>query len=300
MKAMILAAGFGKRLEPLTFMRPKALMPVGNRPVIDRSIGYLKEHGVHDIIVNAHHHHQQVVDHLDKGRPFGLNIQVRVEPEILGTGGGIKNTEDFLDQDPFVVMNADVLTNVDITEAFTVHHQNGNLVTLVVHDCEPFNQVQVDSQMNVKDIATENQASRLAFTGIHIIQPEALNDIPRGTYSNIIDCYRNMIHQGKPIRAYLSEGHYWRDMGTIGNYMAANQESLKGRTSLIGPGCRIHNSVKLKEWVVIGENAILEEDVKIQQSILWDDVVVRRGTKVIGSVVTSGKEVATDLLNQIY
>jgi NDP-sugar pyrophosphorylase family protein len=114
MKAMILAAGFGTRLRPLTDKKPKALMPIVNKPLIARVIAYLESQGVHQIIANAHHHYQQVVDYLGRGNPFGLNVEVRVEREILGTGGGIKNTEDFWDEDAFVVINTDIwrrLTN---------------------------------------------------------------------------------------------------------------------------------------------------------------------------------------------
>jgi len=94
---MILAAGLGTRLRPLSLKKPKALVPVGNRPVIDMVINYLKGNNANEIIINAHHHHRQIVKHVDGGTPYGINIQVRVEPEILGTGGGIKNTEDFWD-----------------------------------------------------------------------------------------------------------------------------------------------------------------------------------------------------------
>ena len=95
MKAMILAAGLGTRLLPLTEQKPKVLMPVVNEPVIGRVVGYLKRHGIKSLVVNVHHHSQQMINYLDGGRPFGMEIDVRVEPEILGTGGGIKNTEDF-------------------------------------------------------------------------------------------------------------------------------------------------------------------------------------------------------------
>ena len=112
MKAMILAAGLGTRLHLLTEKRPKALMPVVNIPIICRIIEHLKGHGISRIVVNAHHHYRQLIDYLDGGRPFGLEIDVRVEPELLGTGGGIKNTSDFWDNDPFFIINGDILTDI--------------------------------------------------------------------------------------------------------------------------------------------------------------------------------------------
>ncbi len=300
MKAMILAAGLGTRLRPLTSKKPKPLVPIGNRPIIDRLIQYLKGYGIREIIVNAHHHHQQVVEHLDQGRPFDIDIEVRVEPEILGTGGGIKNTEDFWDSNPFIVINGDILTDVDLSKAVEEHRKNRNLVTLILHDCKPFNQVRIDNHLNIIDIAAEDRTGRLAFTGIHIIEPEILNDMPQGGPSNIIDCYRGLIKSGKPIRAHLSNGHYWRDIGTIASYVLANKESLHENSFLLAPDCRVHSSAELEQWAIIGENALLEKDVEIRRSILWNDVKVRRGTKIVDSVVTADKEVAHDLTDAVY
>jgi NDP-sugar pyrophosphorylase family protein len=170
MKAMILAAGFGTRLRPLTDERPKALMPIANKPLIARVITYLQSHGVNQIIVNAHHHARQVVDYVNRSRRFGLNIEVREEPEILGTGGGIKNTEDFWDNDAFVVINTDILTDINLAEDYQYHRNNETLVTLILHDCAPYNQVQIDGNRHVVHIDTTHRAGRLAFTGIHIME----------------------------------------------------------------------------------------------------------------------------------
>ncbi len=221
---MILAAGLGTRLRPLTSEKPKPLVPIGNIPIINLLIQYLKGHGIDEIIVNAHHHYQQVIDHLGGGKPFGIDIEVRVEPKILGTGGGIKNTEDFWDTDPFIVINSDILTNIDLSRAYDEHRRNKNLVTLVLHDYKAFNQILIDERLNILDIGLESSPGRLAFTGIHIIEPEVLNHIPKGKFSNIIDCYRELIRSGKHIRAHLSQGHYWRDIGTVESYMLANKE----------------------------------------------------------------------------
>jgi NDP-sugar pyrophosphorylase family protein len=298
MKAMILAAGFGTRLRPLTNKRAKALMPVANKPVIAGVIEYLKIYGITRIVVNAHHHSQQVVDYLDDGSPFGLEIEVRVEPEILGTGGGIKNTSDFWDDDPFVVINSDILTDIDLTHAYEHHMKSGTLVTLVLQDCEPYNQIRVDSNQHIVGIAPERQPDALAFTGIHIMNPELLSHIPEKGYSNIIECYRNLIRSGKSIGAYISEGHYWRDIGNIDSYMDANKE-LAEESFSIAPGCYIDPSARLEEWAVVGENSWLERNVEITRSILWEGVRVREGIKIVDSIVTASKVVARNLGQQI-
>ena len=299
MKAMILAAGFGTRLHPLTEMKPKALMPVANKPILARNIEYLISHGITEIIVNAHHHSQQVVDYLEDGASFGLKIEVKVEPEILGTGGGIKNTEEFWDKEPFLVINSDILTDINLAAVYQVHQTSGALVTLVLHDCEPYNQVQIDDQWNITDIAKGNMPGRLAFTGIHVINPEVLSHIPKGVFSDIIDYYRELIRLGKPVRACLVKGHYWRDIGSIHSYLEANRE-LADNSFVIGSGCSVDSTVKLIDWGVIGQNSRLEENVEVQRSVLWEGVTVKEGVKVMDAVVTSGREVDRDLHGEIF
>jgi mannose-1-phosphate guanylyltransferase len=285
MKAMILAAGLGTRLRPLTNKKPKALMPVVNKPIIGWVIEYLKKHGIDRIVVNAHHHYRQVVDYLDGGRPFGMDIHVRVEPEILGTGGGIKNTEDFWDDDPFIVINSDILTDINLSRAYESHKRLGGLVTLILHECEPYNQIKIDNNGFVTDISTWSGQGRFAFTGIHIMDPALLSRIPDRVFSDIIDCYRELIQSGTSVRSLLTTGHYWRDMGTVENYLQANRDLLSEESFSIGPDCHIDNSTRLEEWAVIGEKTMLEENVEIRRSILWDEVRVRKGANVIDSVV---------------
>jgi mannose-1-phosphate guanylyltransferase len=298
MKAMILAAGLGTRLRPLTLKRPKPLMPVGNRPMIDRVIDYLRRYGVEELIVNAHHHKEQLAAHLDERRPFGLKIQVKAEARILGTGGGIKNTEGFWDDAPFIVMNSDILTDIDLARALQAHQERGNLVTLILHDCEPFNQVRINDDLDILDIAPEPGPGRLAFTGIHIIEPTLLSHIPAREFSSIIDCYLKLISGGHPIRAHVSRGHYWRDVGTIRSYLLANQEALHGNRQLSGPGCRIHPSAVITDWAVMGHGTVLEEAAEVGRSVLWEDVTVREGIRIMDSIVTSSKTVKEDLVGE--
>jgi len=300
MKAMILAAGMGTRLKPLTLNTPKALMPVGNVRIIDRIIEYLKQYCISELVINAHHHYEQIVEHLKGSRPFGINIDVRVEPNILGTGGGIKNTEDFWDKAPFIVINGDVLTNINLRMAYEAHERSGSLATLILHDKPPFNQIKIDDQKNITHIAGENLTNRLAFTGIHIIDPKIMAHIPEGIFSNIIHCYRELIRGGKPPKAYISAGHQWRDIGTVKSYVLANKEALQGESFLCSPDCRIDSSAGLKDWAVIGKETVLEQGVEVCRSIVWEKVKVKKGVKVIDSIVTAFKKVEHDLIEEIF
>lgn len=299
MKAMILAAGLGTRLRPLTEMKPKALMPVANRPVLARNIEYLISHGIMEIVVNAHHHARQIVDYLKHGASFGIDIEVKVEPEILGTGGGIKNAEDFWDKEPFFVINSDILTDIDLAAVYRIHQTSGSLVTLVLHDCEPYNQIQIDEQWNIVDIAKANTPGRYAFTGIHVIDPEVLSHIPQGVFSDVIECYRQLIRMEKPLRACLVQGHYWRDIGSIQSYLEANRE-LSGSSFVIGPGCTMDASVTLTDWGVIGENTHLGKNVEVKRSVLWEGVTVKESMKVVDAVVTSGHVVDRDMYGEVF
>jgi NDP-sugar pyrophosphorylase family protein len=300
MKAMILAAGLGTRLRPLTNKKPKALMPVVNKPMIKRIIEYLKGYGTEGIVVNTHHHYEQIIDYLDEGKPFGFKIDVRVEPEILGTGGGIKNTEGFWDDDPFIVINSDILTDIDLGNAYETHRVSKAVVTLILHDREPYNQISIDHSGKVTDIASSNDPGRLAFTGIHIMSPEMLSHIPKRGFSNIIDCYLNLIHSGREIRYYITEGHYWSDIGTVNSYKQVNKDFLDHTRFSIGPECQIAPSAILRDWAVVGERTILEEGVEIKGSILWDGVRIKQGIRVEDSIVTSDRTVDRNLFQEVY
>ena len=283
----------------MTDMKPKALMPVANKPILARTIEYLRRHGIKEIIVNAHHHSQQVVDYLQDNAAYGCRIEVRVEPEILGTGGGIKNVEDFLGQEPFFVVNSDILTDIDLAAVYEVHRTSGSLATLVLHDCEPYNQIAIDERFNVTDIAKTSSPGRLAFTGIHVIEPKVLSHIPGGVFSDVIDCYRSLIHRKESVRACLVQGHYWRDIGRMKSYLDANRE-LADNSFLIGPGCSLDSSVQLMDWGVIGENSRLGKNVELQRSVLWEGVTVKEGMKIVDSVVSSGRIVDRDLHGEVF
>jgi NDP-sugar pyrophosphorylase family protein len=300
MKAMILAAGMGKRLRPLTNVYPKVLLPVVNVPMIDRIIKLLKIHGVEEIIVNAYHNYQMISDYLKGGNPFGMRVEVRIEKEILGTGGGIKNTQDFWDKDPFIVINGDILTDIDLREVYEFHLRRNNLVTMVLHDFSIYNKVKVDREMTIVSIGPgTNLKGTLAFTGIHVINPEVLDFIPKNKRSNIIECYRKLIDLKKPIRGYMTTGHRWIDIGTISDYLRSNFDFLTPGNIAIAQECHIDSGASLKDWAVIGKGSLIEKGAIVKRSVLWNDVIVREGIKVVDSVVTSGVILEKDLVSGV-
>ena len=296
---MILAAGFGTRLQPLTNHKPKALMPVANRPMIARVIEYLKGLGVREILVNAHHHADQLVDYLDRGRPFGISIEIRKEPEILGTGGGIKNSSGFWGPEPFIVINSDVLTNIPLDRAYADHQKTGSLASLILHDLKDHSRILVNADNEILDISPENKPNRLSFTGIHILDPAILDYIPSGRFYHIIDTYRELIRAGKKLKAHVVKDHYWYDIGSIDSYKKANQ-GLLANFPEIGLNSRIEPGAHFKDWAIIGPQCVVEQDALIAQSILWDNVRIKKGCRVMDSIVTGNKTVEKDLIQMIY
>ena len=300
MKAMILAAGMGNRLRPLTNMYPKVLVPVVNTPVIDRIIQFLTTHGVEKIIINAHHHFRMIRDYLQGGSPFGVKVEIRTEKEILGTGGGIKNTRDFWDNDPFILINGDILTDIDLGDVYEFHLKKKHLVTMVLHDFPKYNKVRIDKELNILSIGPgTNLKGTFAFTGIHIINPEILNFIPDKKNYNIIDAYKRLIDLKKPIKGYIATGHRWIDVGTIPDYLRANFYYLPSGNSAIDQKCSIDSSAIIKDWAIIGKRNSIGRNTLVQRSVLWNDVIIKKGVRVVDSVVTSGVVVEKDLIGGV-
>ncbi len=271
MKAMILAAGIGTRLLPLTEKKPKPLFPILDRPLIDILIRRLESSGCEAVIINTHHL-AHVIDEFVKAQAYGIPVVTRYEPTILGTGGAIKNIEDFWDNKPFLVVNGDIFTNIDIGKVYRFHLNHKHPVTLVLHDYPQFNHVWVDSSDHISgfghtapcppsctetsqetvtptlpsplegwgeglgggDLSSSQRRRqsaggdyrRLAFTGIHVLDPQVLSFIPNGTFCNIIDAYCEMIHQGLKIKGFIARNHYWHDIGTVTGYQAATRDAL--------------------------------------------------------------------------
>ena len=293
---MILAAGGGTRLKPLTDLCPKVLVPVVNEPVLGRVIEFLEAHGVEEIVVNAHHHYQKMVDYLKQGNRSGVNMEIRIEKKILGTGGGIKNTQDFWGQDPFIVINGDILTDIDLRTVYEYHLKRNNLITMVLHDFPVHNKIRVDNEMNILSVGPgTNLKGALAFTGIQVIDPEVLDTMPENKNYSIIACYKKFIDLKKPLRGYLATGHSWVDIGTIPDYMRSNFELLPPEKLAIARECHIDPDATLKEWAVIGKGSSIEKGALVKRSVLWSDVVVREGVEVVDSIVTTGVIVEENL-----
>jgi len=244
MKALILAAGLGTRLKPHTENIPKPLFTIAGRPLLDIIISNLIHAGCEAVMVNTHHLHQKIESHLFRQR-YAVPVMTRHEPEILGTGGAIKNVADFWDNSPFMVINSDIATDIDLKRVYEFHLNHPHPATLVLHNDPDFNTVTVDkngfvqnfdplipvnepplSKLDGSKRSGTSKIKRLTFTGIQVLDPEVLEFIPGAVFSSIIDCYKKLLSLNKKICAFISKGYYWKDLGTPERYRQAVYEKM--------------------------------------------------------------------------
>jgi NDP-sugar pyrophosphorylase family protein len=234
MKALILSAGLGTRLRPYTDHTPKPLFTICGRPLLDITITKLIEAGCESIMINTHHLHAQIEAFIAQ-QTYAIPIEIRYEPQILGTGGAIINVKDFWNDHPFMVINADIVTTIDFRAVYDFHRQHGYPVTLVLADDPEFNSVITDANGFVAEFQQPAGApnrtteSALTFTGIQVLDREILKFIAPEMPASSIDAYTRMLAKGKNIKAYICHDADWKDIGTPQRYKLAVFETMTHR-----------------------------------------------------------------------
>jgi NDP-sugar pyrophosphorylase family protein len=241
MKAMILAAGLGTRLRPLTDERPKALVEVAARTMLEITLARLREFGVQEVIVNVHHFADMVVDYLTKNANFGMRIEISREEILLDTGGGLKKAAWFFLEDPatldepFILHNVDVLSTIDLRRMVQFHHKHRALATLAVQDRDTSRFLLFDEHLQLcgrragrqgktEIVRPSQHMEALAFSGIHVISPRLLGMMKEEGAFSIIPTYLRLAAQGDRILAFQADEYSWRDLGKPENVNAAGQE----------------------------------------------------------------------------
>ncbi len=232
MKAMIYAAGYGKRLHPLTERTPKALINVQNRPMLDWVITHLIHFGVNEIIINTHHLHKKVESFIQNSQ-YSAQIEISHEKKILGTGGGLYNTLNFWDDSSFFVCNADILCNANLAEFFSNHEQRENLVTLGVNNRVSNSMLLIDEtshligrRKNSEQLIIRQAKGRIrevGFCGFHMISPQIFSYFRSPIEFSIIDEYFKILKSGIRISTWHIEDAYWEDIGTFESLESANK-----------------------------------------------------------------------------
>jgi NDP-sugar pyrophosphorylase family protein len=284
MKAMILAAGFGTRLWPLTADRTKPAIPFLNRPLIAQTIEYLQRFGVTELIINLHHEPASVREQIGDGSQYGVRIHYSVEePEILGTAGALDQVRDLLSDETFLVINGKIITDIDLDVALQAHREKPVIATLVMLPNvrrEKFSQIIVNEQGHYggfDKFPEPEQAgdtsgmgkTPLMFTGIHILTPEIFEYIPRGIFSDSIrDVYPSAMKNGRVIAAHIARGS-WYELSTLARYVEIHQEFLKSRG----------------QKFIADENCVIESGADVSGSVLWKRVRIGSGASITNCIV---------------
>ncbi|MFZ0807606.1 MAG: nucleotidyltransferase family protein [Candidatus Sulfotelmatobacter sp.] len=230
MKAMILAAGLGTRLRPLTDDRPKALVEIAGRTLLEIALARLRNFGVREVIVNVHHFADIVAGYLEKNAHFGMRIEISREDVLLDTGGGLKKAAWFFQESagdaeqPFLLHNVDVLSTINLERMLDFHRRRKALVTLAMQDRQTSRYLLFDEDHRLcgrqtgregplEMVRPAKRAQPLAFSGIHIISPQFLSMMSEGGVFSIIDAYLRLAGRGERIVAFRADEYYWRDLG---------------------------------------------------------------------------------------
>ena len=227
-KAMVFAAGLGTRLQPLTNNRPKALVELVGKTLLERTIERLKNIGIEEVVINVHHFPDQIIEFIKSRNNFGIQIAVSDEREaLLDTGGGLKNAESYLQgDDPFLICNVDLIASINLIELVEYHKNSGALVTVVVRERKTSRYLLFDNDNNLagwKNSATGEEKivhsdadsfRSLAFSGIHVVNPEIFSMIVETGKFSIIDLYLRLA-QTQKIKGYLDDSPCWMDLGKI-------------------------------------------------------------------------------------
>jgi NDP-sugar pyrophosphorylase family protein len=233
MKAMILAAGLGTRLRPLTDDRPKALVEINGRTMLEITLSRLRSFGVREVIINVHYFADMIVDYLKANDGFGMRIEISREEALLDTGGALKEAAHFLvrtsaedsggSEDPFILHNVDVLSTIDLGRMLQFHSENEALATLAVQDRKTSRYLLFDDRLQLcgrrtgadqpEMVRSCQQATALAFSGIHVISPRFLTAMIEDGAFSIITSYLRLAAQGEKILAFRADEYDWRDLG---------------------------------------------------------------------------------------
>lgn len=298
MRAIVLSAGYGTRLWPLTEDRTKPAIPILGKPLVGYVAEYLATYGCDEIVVNLHHRPDSVRKALGDGSQFNVKLHYVEEPEILGTSGALDNARDFFLDDTFLVVNGKIITDIDLSAALKTHRETKALATLVLlpnSKRELFSKVNTEGELitGFGGMPTQNDDSPLMFTGIQILEPEIFNYIPRGVFSHsTTDVYPQAIAKGERVVAHVGSGR-WRELSTLQRYLDISLELLDeaGHDISVGTACTIDDGAEISQ-AILWDRVHVDSGAKVKRSVLADGVQIKPGEAVENSVVVPAAMVA--------
>ncbi|HEX9094116.1 MAG TPA: sugar phosphate nucleotidyltransferase [Coriobacteriia bacterium] len=322
MKAVIMAGGEGTRLRPLTSLRPKPMVPVVNRPVMEHILGLCHWHHIDEVVATLQFMPQVIQDYFGDGEEWGVSISYAVEDTPMGTAGSVKNAQTLIGDDTFIVISGDALTDVDLTEVVEYHRSKGGAVTIVLkHVPDPleFGVVITDEDGRIErflEKPTWGQVfSDTINTGIYVCEPHVLDLVPdEGTFDFSAQLFPELMKRGEKLYGYITDA-YWTDIGSLGSYMQANKDVLDrkvgayipgikaanevwigegadidpdakiGNHVVIGANVKVRSGAEIGDYAVIGDSCLIGHEASVQHSIVWSDSFIGAGAKVGGAVV---------------
>lgn len=297
MKGVILAAGIGTRLRPITLLKAKPAIPFLNRPLIHYSLDMFAGLGIDEIGVNLHYLPETIKTALSNRTE---RIHYSFEPEILGTAGALLELREFIGDDPFVVSNGKIYFEQDLSPALEFHRRTGALATMIVIPHRPgdaFDPLYVDSDRNIvgfarngyvpRELAESERPSAGVYTGVQILSPEILRMIPKGFSDIVTDVYSRLIQEGGAFKAFFSDA-FWCESSTPRRYL---QNSLEVLSRQRAPGSKGAGLAGTSKAVIVGNSVQLPASANLDNCIVWDNVEVGDHCRLRNCVVTSGAEI---------
>jgi len=331
MKAMILAAGAGTRLQPITLETPKPMVPVVNRPVVHHVLDNLARHGARDVVMNLHSQPGQIRAYCGDGSRWGLSLRYSHEPRLLGTAGAVKRVEGFFKDGTFLVVSGDGLSDADLTKLVRFHKKKRSLATMAVKAVDVRFDYGVTLSNGTGRITGFREKpswgdvfSNRVNTGIYVFEPDVFRFIPKGFYDFGHELWPKLLKLGKPIYAWEHKG-YWCDVGNLSEYRKAQVDSLTGKVRIHIPGkllrpgvwaeegSRVHPKAALVAPCLIGRGAVIESGSRIgpftvvgggsrvmpkavlKNCTLFDGVVVSRNVHLSNCIIGANGRVSEDI-----
>lgn len=332
MKAMILAAGVGSRLDPLTRAIPKPMVPIVNRPVIEHIVHDLKKHGFTEIRINLHYLGDVIQDYLGDGSKFGVQISYAQEDKLWGDAGSVKRSQEFFGTETFMVVGGDDISDINLSEVVAFHKSKKATSTITltpVDDPSQFGIVITEPDGRITRFLEKPKGddvfSNTANTGVYLFEPEVFDLIPADTFYGFgNNVFPQLLAEGKPLYGFLSHA-FWKDVGNLQVYRQTNFEALAGKVVLdfpmpqarpgvwIGEGAKIDPSAeigspvaigrnvtvgpgaKLGENTILGDGSIVETKVTLRETILWEGARVSAGTHLERCVVGKNAQVQSNV-----
>ncbi len=324
MKAVIMAGGKGSRLRPLTCNKPKPMVPVLNKPVMEYAVELLQKHHITDIAVTLQYLPGVIKDYFGDGSDFGVNLRYFEETIPLGTAGSVKNAEEFLDE-TFLVISGDGITDYDLTEAVEFHRKQGGMVTLVmarVRNPLEYGVVMCDDTGRITRFLEKPSwgevFSDTVNTGIYVIEPEIFKFFGKDLFFDFSkDLFPLLLSRGIPMFGYVAKG-YWSDIGSLEQYRQTQYDLMdgllcaaitgrqvdegiwagqgtvlepgvkfSGRPVYIGKNCRIENGAEIGSYTVLGNNNIIRAGVSLKHTVAWDGSFIDTGVELRGATICS-------------